>query len=74
MEVPRFPIEVVWFLADETDRFDDELDLITGLEDFDSDDPAFASVAFAVDAEGRRLQLKVSMSKGTCDVRFLADT
>jgi hypothetical protein len=56
---PEFPICITWHESGEVDSYDDHIDLLCNLEDFDSDRDGW--VADVCDASGRAVWLRVSI-------------
>ncbi len=62
---PQFPIRLVWRESGEVDTFEDEIDLLQSLEDFDSTKPG--AEATATDALGRPVNLVVRIYDDLCE-------
>lgn len=54
---PRYPVSVRDLSDSSTEVFENEEELVSSLEWFDSDDPSYNSIV--TDALGRRIRLKV---------------
>jgi hypothetical protein len=65
IDKPLFPICLVWRKSGEVETYDDEIDLLQNLEDFDSS--VEDAEATATDALGRRVNLVVRIYDDLCE-------
>ena len=64
---PQFPIRLVWCETGEIETYDDEIDLLQNLEDFDSNEPSDRNAATVTDALGRPVNLVVRIYDDLCE-------
>ena len=60
LENPEFPLTVTWACDEPDDVIDDKAELVTTLEDFNSDDPDCGTVR---DARGRGVALEIRVTR-----------
>ena len=65
---PSFPIRIVWRDSGDVETYQDEIDLLQNLEDFDSNAPGAKDEATIMDALGRPVILVVRIYEGLCEV------
>ena len=65
---PSFPIRIVWRDSGDVATYQDELDLLQNLEDFDSNAPGAKDEATIMDALGRPVILVVRIYEDLCEV------
>ena len=65
---PRFPIRIVWRDSGEVEIYQDEIDLLQNLEDFDSNVPGAKDEATITDALGRPVILVVRIYEDLCEL------
>ena len=63
---PRFPIRIVWHDSGAVEIYQDEIDLLQNLEDFDSSAPGASEEATITDALGRPVILVVRIYDNLC--------
>ena len=66
-EKPQFPIRLVWSESGEVETYEDEVDLLRNLEDFDSNEPTTKDAATVTDALGRPVNLVVRIYDDLCE-------
>lgn len=66
-ERPQFPIRLVWRETGKVDTYEDEVDLLRNLEDFDSNEAADRNAATVTDALDRPVNLVVRIYDDLCE-------
>lgn len=64
---PKFPIRLVWRESGEVETYEDEVDLLQNLEDFDSNELSAKDAATVTDALGRPMNLVVRIYDDLCE-------
>ena len=64
---PQFPIRLEWHETGEIETYENEVDLLQNLEDFDSNKPKDRNTATATDALGRPVSLVVRIYDDLCE-------
>ena len=66
-DMPQFPIRLVWRETGNVETYEDKIDLLRNLEDFNSNDPSDRNAASVTDALGRPVNLVVRIHDDLCE-------
>lgn len=69
-DIPQFPIRLVWRETGMIETYEDKVDLLRNLEDFNSNEPSDRKAASVSDALGRPVNLVVRIYDDLCECRL----